>query len=35
MKKDGAIVLDGKDIAVNGSGTVKEKAGGDVVVTGT
>ena len=34
MKKDGTIILDGKDITLNGSGKITVKASGDVVVKG-
>jgi type VI secretion system secreted protein VgrG len=35
MKKDGTIVIKGKDITVDGSGKINIKAGGDIVMKGT
>ena len=35
MKKDGSIVIKGKDITIDGSGKVNVKAGGDVVMKGS
>ena len=35
MKKDGSIVIKGKDITIDGSGKVNVKAGGDVVIKGS
>jgi type VI secretion system secreted protein VgrG len=35
MKKDGTIVLKGKNIQIEGSGKVNVKASGDVVVKGS
>lgn len=35
MKKDGTIVIDGKDISVTGSGEISIKAGGNLVLKGT
>jgi type VI secretion system secreted protein VgrG len=33
-KKDGAIVIDGKDITIKGSGTVELKASKDIIIKG-
>ena len=35
MKKDGTIVIKGKDITIDGSGKINVKAGGDVVIKGS
>ncbi|MEO8629196.1 MAG: type VI secretion system tip protein TssI/VgrG [Betaproteobacteria bacterium] len=35
MKKDGTIVIKGKDITVDGSGKITIKAGGDIVMKGS
>ena len=35
MKKDGTIVLKGKDITLEGSGKINVKASGDVVIKGS
>ena len=35
MKKDGTIVIKGKDITIDGSGKINVKAGGDVVMKGS
>jgi type VI secretion system secreted protein VgrG len=35
MKKDGTIVIKGKDITVQGSGKINVKADGDVVIKGS
>ncbi|MBZ8141135.1 type VI secretion system tip protein VgrG [Rubrivivax gelatinosus] len=35
MKKDGTIVVKGKDITLDGSGKIKVKASGDVVIKGS
>jgi len=35
MKKDGSIVIKGKDITLDGSGKVTAKASGDVVLKGS
>jgi type VI secretion system secreted protein VgrG len=35
MKKDGTIVIKGKDITVDGSGKINVKAGGDIVMKGS
>lgn len=35
MKKDGTIVLKGKDITLDGSGKINIKAGGDVIIKGS
>ena len=35
MKKDGTIVIKGKDITVNGSGKINMKASSDVVIKGS
>jgi type VI secretion system secreted protein VgrG len=35
MKKDGTIVIKGKDITLNGSGKINVKASGDVIVKGS
>lgn len=35
MKKDGTIVLDGKDLTATGSGKINIKASGDVIVKGS
>ena len=35
MKKDGTIVIKGKDITVEGSGKINVKASGDVVMKGS
>lgn len=35
MKKDGTIVLKGKDITLDGSGKINVKASGDVVIKGS
>jgi type VI secretion system secreted protein VgrG len=35
MKKDGTIVIDGKDITINGSGKITAKASGDVIIKGS
>lgn len=34
MKKDGTIVIKGKDITIDGSGKINAKAGGDIVMKG-
>ena len=34
MKKDGTIIINGKDISINGSGTVTAKEAGDVIIKG-
>ncbi|MBP9104057.1 MAG: hypothetical protein KBF82_09355 [Chitinophagaceae bacterium] len=34
MKKDGTIMITGKDISINGSGTVTAKEAGDVIIKG-
>jgi len=34
MKKDGTIVIKGKDITVDGSGKINVKAGGDIMIHG-
>jgi len=35
MKKDGTIVLKGKDITLQGSGKISAKADSDVVIKGS
>jgi type VI secretion system secreted protein VgrG len=35
MKKDGTIVIKGKDITIDGSGKINVKAGGDIVMKGS
>ena len=35
MKKDGAIVIKGKDITIEGSGKINVKTSGDMVMKGT
>lgn len=35
MKKDGTIILKGKDITLDGSGKINVKANGDVVIKGS
>ncbi len=35
MKKDGTIVIDGKDITVNGSGKINVKASSDIIMKGS
>jgi type VI secretion system secreted protein VgrG len=35
MKKDGTIIIKGKDITVDGSGKINVKAGGDIVLKGS
>jgi type VI secretion system secreted protein VgrG len=35
LKKDGTIVLDGKDIQIKGSGKINVKASSDVVIKGS
>ena len=35
LKKDGTILIKGKDITVSGSGKINIKASGDVVVKGS
>jgi type VI secretion system secreted protein VgrG len=35
MKKDGTIVIKGKDITLDGSGKINAKAGGNVVIKGS
>jgi type VI secretion system secreted protein VgrG len=35
MKKDGTIVIKGKDITIDGSGKINIKAGGDIVMKGS
>ncbi|HYP84227.1 type VI secretion system Vgr family protein [Variovorax sp.] len=35
MKKDGTIVIKGKDITIDGSGKINAKAGGDIVMKGS
>ena len=35
LRKDGTIRIDGKDITIDGSGTIQVKASGDVVIKGS
>jgi len=35
MKKDGTILINGKDIAMKGSGKINIKASSDVVIKGS
>ena len=35
LKKDGTIILKGKDISIDGSGVINVKASGDVVIKGS
>jgi type VI secretion system secreted protein VgrG len=35
MKKDGTVTIKGKDITVDGSGDIKKKAGGNIVMKGS
>jgi type VI secretion system secreted protein VgrG len=35
MKKDGTIIIKGKDIAIEGSGKINVKASSDVVIKGS
>ena len=35
MKKDGTIILKGKDITIDGSGKINLKAGGDITAKGS
>ena len=35
MKKDGTILIKGKDITVTGSGKITVKASGDIVMKGS
>ena len=35
MKKDGTIIIKGKDITIDGSGKINVKASSDVVVKGS
>ena len=35
MKKDGTIVIEGKDITINGSGKINVKASSDITMKGS
>jgi len=35
MKKDGTIVIKGKDISIQGSGKINVKASSDITMTGS
>jgi type VI secretion system secreted protein VgrG len=35
MKKDGTIIIKGKDITIDGSGKINAKASGDIVMKGS